>query len=229
MNIELSKTHKANLSSMVGQGLITDKDAPGKKIPCSLGCEQNATAEGHDYTQVFAVIKHPNHGHIAVTQQEFGALGLPEYTYDIDCGTIMFRLAKPLTLKMAINEYPTFRAAIKRLLLKALQTENSEYAADAAEAGTLRYGSDHYINTIARCDDAYTEAKELQSEIDRAAATRGMTWLLGDETDIHSDNIHQIIRVAHEMFYDEDDIRDESIRESWINRLNCASMLFIVQ
>lgn len=44
------------------------------RYPCSTGCESQYRV---GYTRVYALVKHPEHGVMGVTQSEFLALGLP--------------------------------------------------------------------------------------------------------------------------------------------------------
>lgn len=50
----------------------------GAGYPCTRACEKMATSDRF-YSQVFALVDHPEHGVIAVTPLEFAALGLPEH------------------------------------------------------------------------------------------------------------------------------------------------------
>lgn len=71
----VSGTHSVSPGAMFGQGLIVD-DPDG--YPCSNGCA--AQVDNPDsYSQVFAVVNHPELGFMAVTPAEFWALGLPEF------------------------------------------------------------------------------------------------------------------------------------------------------
>lgn len=55
------------------------KIRPGKHdVLCSVGCAKQAEADSLDYSQVFSVVKHPEHGYMGVTALEFAALGLDE-------------------------------------------------------------------------------------------------------------------------------------------------------
>ncbi len=72
MNIQLSKTHSINTSGFWGQGII-QKSKSG--FPCSAAL---AAQYERDYGHVFAVVRHPEHGLIAVTSGEWKASGLPE-------------------------------------------------------------------------------------------------------------------------------------------------------
>ncbi|WP_411887362.1 hypothetical protein [Hydrocarboniphaga effusa] len=65
-------------------GIARTEDGFGKirrgkqDVNCSVRCSEQSEADGWEYSQVFAVIKHPEHGFIGVTRLEFAALGLPE-------------------------------------------------------------------------------------------------------------------------------------------------------
>jgi len=74
-DFEVSESHVVDPRLMCGQGLII-RGQDG--IACSRGCADMSEAEGNDYSQAFAVVRHPDHGLMAVTGIEFYALGLDE-------------------------------------------------------------------------------------------------------------------------------------------------------
>jgi hypothetical protein len=74
VQVLVSKECSINTQGLWGHGAIQFGD---QGFPCSVGCEEQVNGKAR-YSQVFAVVKHPEHGYIAVTAKEFGELGLPE-------------------------------------------------------------------------------------------------------------------------------------------------------
>ncbi len=74
----VSETHSIDPRGNDGLGAL--RSGTGHAVQCSVGLVESAF-DGHvpiGVTPVFAVIEHPEHGHIAVSVAEFHALGLPE-------------------------------------------------------------------------------------------------------------------------------------------------------
>lgn len=223
MNLQLSTTYAANLSAMVGQGLIVGVD-PAEKfdkdiIPCSVGCERGAASHGHDYTQVFAVIKHPVHGMIAVSPSEYEALGLPQYSYRFsEQGAPQFFVVgeTPLTLSRALANYPAFRADLKKALLAALTDE---------AAGTGLASSDNIISVLYELAAAEPLARELLENAGEAAPA---AWLFNSDGEITQETIIAASNKLADVRFSDHPERDSILRGVWETRINAAALFFVV-
>lgn len=123
-----------------------------------------------------------------------------------------------MNLTKAVQAYPFARRAMKRVLMKALNDEHSEYAGDIA-MNRLSLGSDTIIKTIAEGDAAFPEARDLLVRIN----THGLPFWDGE---INTDNIDEVRRAAEKCIYYKDDFeRDECMRGGWCESVRCAGVI----
>lgn len=76
--LALSEEHSINPAGRQGFGQLMNGVV--EQVRCTARLSELATngSVPDGVTPVFAIVEHPEHGHIAVAPEEFAALGLPE-------------------------------------------------------------------------------------------------------------------------------------------------------
>lgn len=124
--LQISDLCGVNLSAMCGQGLIQPWN--NSDIKCTVACERQFTAEGMDYSQVFAVVQHPKYGVVALGNKEHDQLGIPELTqHEYDNALALDRIIN-LTRDVAAEILSDVAGRLRDAGLQhGLVMDNSEY------------------------------------------------------------------------------------------------------